>query len=245
VNVEGGTARRVRDTSRSLLIGVLVAIVVLGILDLAGAFSNGDAYGRVDIPGSRVLRLPKREVDVSFEAQMTSTDGGGGLVVPPLSLTVERADGRGPDPAVVQSFGSSTSVNGDAHERVWKVRITMAGPYRVIASGEVGPYVDPQLTFGRDASLAPFFDLLFVLLVGSLVVWVLARRDVRRAAAGQVPVPTGPPTPAPSRVIGGVPGSASREDAVLMRLDKLADLRERGALTEEEFAAEKARILAS
>jgi len=224
VSTQGGTARRVRRHSRRVFAGVVVAIVVLGIVDLVGVFSNGDAYGRVDIPGNKVLELPKREVDVSFEAQVASTDGSdGGLVVPALSLTVERADGRGPDAPVVESFGSSTSVNGDAHERVWKVRITTAGSYRVITSGEVGSYVDPQLTFGHEASLGPFFDLLFVALVGSLFVWVLAGRAVRRAAAAH----------------------PSREDAVLTRVDKLADLRQRGALPEEEFAAEKARILAT
>ena len=38
-------------------------------------------------------------------------------------------------------------------------------------------------------------------------------------------------------------GSVSEEDARLERLEKLAELRDRGILTEEEFAAEKARLL--
>ncbi len=37
----------------------------------------------------------------------------------------------------------------------------------------------------------------------------------------------------------------SDEDARLQRLEKLASLREKGILTDEEFAAEKARLLGS
>ena len=37
--------------------------------------------------------------------------------------------------------------------------------------------------------------------------------------------------------------SVSEEDARLQRLEKLAELRDKGILTEAEFAAEKARLL--
>jgi hypothetical protein len=45
---------------------------------------------------------------------------------------------------------------------------------------------------------------------------------------------------------GGEPAAAPlpEEDARLARLEKLAELREKGVLTDEEFAAEKARLLA-
>jgi hypothetical protein len=244
-----------------------VVIFVLWIVDLTGLLSNGDAYGRLDIPGTKVFHFPKRVIEISFETQLQSASGGGGLVVPALSLSVERADGRGPDPSVVQSFGSSTSVNGDAHRRVWKMTITQAGDYRVMASGEVGPYIDPQLTFGHTASFGPSFEIGLLALAGLLAVSLVAGRIAGRAGgstlaadAGSAGTPSAVQGAGSSGALGGVPGASAgargprsprppevagptREDVVLARLDKLADLHERGALTAAEFAAEKARIL--
>jgi hypothetical protein len=52
-------------------------------------------------------------------------------------------------------------------------------------------------------------------------------------AEGEPPAPPGPP----------VPAAADREDARLARLERLGELREKGVLTDEEFAAEKRRLL--
>ena len=52
-------------------------------------------------------------------------------------------------------------------------------------------------------------------------------------AAAQAPAPAAAPAPAPA---------AGGED-VVDQLEKLADLRDRGVLTDEEFAAQKAKIL--
>jgi hypothetical protein len=60
-----------------------------------------------------------------------------------------------------------------------------------------------------------------------------AEQDYQQEAAYQQP----PPAPAPV-------AAAPAEDRV-QQLKDLADLKDQGVLTEEEFAAEKARILAS
>ncbi|MRT32680.1 SHOCT domain-containing protein, partial [Xylella fastidiosa subsp. multiplex] len=39
--------------------------------------------------------------------------------------------------------------------------------------------------------------------------------------------------------------AAGAADEIILKLERLATLRERGVLTDEEFAAQKARILAS
>lgn len=57
-----------------------------------------------------------------------------------------------------------------------------------------------------------------------------------RSAGSARPTPATPPNPAPI----GPPGSAPN---VTTELERLADLRSRGVLTEEEFRAQKARIL--
>jgi Short C-terminal domain len=53
------------------------------------------------------------------------------------------------------------------------------------------------------------------------------------ATGGEGPAPT---EEAPTRVLDD-------QDAFLARLERLGDLRDRGVLTDEEFAAEKARLL--
>jgi Short C-terminal domain len=65
----------------------------------------------------------------------------------------------------------------------------------------------------------------------------LRRPEVRRPGAGEPGAPEGAGE-APTATL-----PVSEEDARLLRLEKLGDLREKGVLTEEEFAAEKARLL--
>jgi membrane protein YdbS with pleckstrin-like domain len=67
------------------------------------------------------------------------------------------------------------------------------------------------------------------------------QRGAERLAAG-VPAaaPSSPPVPPPPAVPPGAPRSAPN---VTTELERLADLRARGVLTEEEFQAQKARIL--
>ena len=67
----------------------------------------------------------------------------------------------------------------------------------------------------------------------------VSRRQGQRWAAQEAPPQqyAAPPPPAPAPA----PAAESRVD----KLKDLADLKQQGVLTEEEFAAEKARILAS
>jgi hypothetical protein len=67
------------------------------------------------------------------------------------------------------------------------------------------------------------------------------RRQGQRWAAKEPPPQeyAAPPPPAPA------PAPASAPDSRVDQLKDLADLKQQGVLTEEEFAAEKARILAS
>ena len=71
----------------------------------------------------------------------------------------------------------------------------------------------------------------------------VSRRQSQKWAAQEAPAPppqqyaAPPPAPAPAPASGG-------EDRV-EKLKDLAALREQGVLTDEEFAAEKSRILAS
>ncbi|MFJ6512893.1 SHOCT domain-containing protein [Streptomyces sp. NPDC091406] len=66
------------------------------------------------------------------------------------------------------------------------------------------------------------------------------RRGMQRQAAAQAPqMPAAPPPPPPA------PAPAPAGTDRVAQLTQLADLKAQGLLTDEEFAAEKARILGS
>lgn len=150
----------------SLALLAVIGLIVLWFLSWT-VLSHSDKYGRVDIPGSAVLRLPEGEVQVSFRTLLATNGGNGALNVPPLSLGVHPADGVGPDPEIRKDFGTTASVNGDAHVRVWTLQVDHEAPYRIIAGGQVGGYIRPQLTFGAPTSLGDTY-LLFAIVIAVL-----------------------------------------------------------------------------
>ncbi len=66
-----------------------------------------------------------------------------------------------------------------------------------------------------------------------------AAKQQEAAAAQQAAAPAPAPAPAPRAPSGGM------DEAKMQRLKQLGDLKNSGVLTEEEFAAEKAKILNS
>ena len=66
-----------------------------------------------------------------------------------------------------------------------------------------------------------------------------AAKQQEAAAAQQAAAPAPAPAPAPTAPAGGM------DEAKMQRLKQLGDLKTAGVLTEEEFAAEKAKILNS
>lgn len=69
-------------------------------------------------------------------------------------------------------------------------------------------------------------------------------RAARRRGAALPPQPPAAPPPPPSPVAPPPPAPAPPETDLVASLSRLAHLRDSGALTEEEFQAAKARILA-
>ncbi|HET6570210.1 MAG TPA: SHOCT domain-containing protein [Solirubrobacterales bacterium] len=67
--------------------------------------------------------------------------------------------------------------------------------------------------------------------------------EVRRPGDGVPPERPTEPLPAQPAAPAGTAAPIDEEDARLRRLGQLADLRDKGVLTDEEFAAEKARVL--
>ena len=184
-------------SSRRLAKFSLAAAIVLLVVSVAGfivtlilnAFflDKYDAYGEVPIPGSGSVHLPAGEVTASLHTVVIGGPNGGGLPVPPLGVTIIPPDGVA-QPVVTESIGSTTTVNNDAHVRVWMVHVPAEGTYNVTTDGQVNGYISPRLSFGHQSSygyLVWVFVGLFVVGLADLALSVMwlgrSRRTVRSA----------------------------------------------------------------
>ena len=244
-------------SSRGLAWFSLAVTIVMMIVSVAGFIvvlvlntfflDKYNAYGEVPIPGTGSLYLPAGEVTISLHTVVIGNSGGG-LPVPPLGVTITPPD-EVAQPAVTESIGSTTTVNNDAHIRVWVAQIATAGTYTVTTDGKVNGYINPQLAFGHKSSygyLVWVFVAMFVAgLVGSILSGLWLARTRRKAVVAAIPYMHYPPPPVTVPVSPVLPTASepSDEGVRLQRLKTLAALRDSGALTPEEFETEKRRIL--
>ena len=211
-----------------------------------------DAYGEVPVPGSASLHLPAGEVTISLHTVIIGGPNGGGLPVPPLGVTIDPPSGVA-QPTVTENFGSTTTVNNDAHVRVWVAQIPSEGNYNITTDGKVNGYIDPRLAFGHGSSIGflvwVFVGLFVVGLIGSIVAsrWLgrVRRNAVPAAGAGTLgyEFPNAPLPPIAKPTVNTVVHEPSGEGVRLERLKTIAALHDSGALTDAEFEAEKRRIL--
>ena len=230
------TAPRIFLIASILTLVVAIAGFIVTLVLNAFVLDKYNAYGEVPIPGSSSLHLPEGEATVSFHTQTIGSPSGGGLPVPPLGLTITPPEGI-PEPQVTESYGTTTTVNNDAHIRVWVVQIPAEGTYRVTTDGKVNGYINPQLAFGHDSSygwlvwaFAGLFALGLVELTASII-WVV------RSATQPIHLGDSSSATATDRY------TATDDGIRIEALKNLAALRDSGALTEDEFQAEKRRIL--
>jgi Short C-terminal domain len=218
----------------------LVASIVLN----AFVFDEYDAYGEVPVPGSRSLQLPAGEVTVSFHTVITGRPAGGGLPIPELKMGIDPPPGVG-TPQVTESIGGTTTVNSDAHVRVWLVQIPEAGTYTVRTDGNVGGYISPRLAFGHGSTYGWLWWLFGGLLVLSIVELVAALIWSAKSAKRARPLAPEELLDQPTWDAGPTPSSytPTADGVRIEQLKSLAALRDSGALTEAEFEAEKRRIL--
>lgn len=224
-----------------VIAGGIAAVSVAGIVVMlalnAFVLDKYDAYGEVPIPGKSTVYLPAGDVSVNFHAQVIGSPGGGGLPFPPLTMSITPPAGI-PDPEVVENHGSTTTINGDAHRRVWEMRVQREGGYAVDVTGPVGGFINPRLAFGDNAGIQwPIWVLLALALfsmdLAVAVGWFRRRR--RSGAAGSFAAPANRPV--------ADPFTPTDEGIRLEQLKTIAALRDSGALTDKEFEAEKRRIL--
>ena len=237
--------------SRTAAIWLIVVAVPGFIVTLVlNAFflDDYDAYGEVSVPGSASLHLPRGEVTISLHAEVIGSPNGG-LPIPPMGVTIVPPDGVA-DPAVTENVGGTTTVNNDAHVRVWVAQIPADGTYNITTDGKVSGFIDPRLAFGHGSPIGflvwVFVGMFAAGLIGLLVAWKWLGRIRGKeapAAAPRLPDYGFPVSPVVKPTVTGVPHEPSDEAVRLERLKMIAALRDSGALTDAEFEAEKHRIL--
>lgn len=227
-----------------MLVAVATMVVsVIGFITTmvlnAFVFDEFDAYGEVPIPGQTSLHLPQGDVTISFHTVVIGGTNGGGLPIPRLGIDVTPPEGV-PTPRLTEDIGATTTVNNDARVRVWVAHIPAEGTYDITTDGNVGAFLDPTLAFGhgsRYGYLPIVFAAIFGFAIVDLVIAAVwsSRTKRSRAPSGYLPPPM-PPTAGTSYV-------PTDYGVRLEQLDTLARLRDSGALTDDEFEAEKKRIL--
>lgn len=248
----------------------IIGFVVTLILN-AFVLDEYDAYGEVSIPGSGSIELPEGEVTISFHTIVIGGSGSG-LPVPELSINIVPPDGVD-DPVLTEDFGTSTFVNNDARVRVWTARIPEDGTYEITTDGNVGAFLNPSLAFGHGSEygwVTWLFVALFGFAIVDLIiarVWAASVKRTDPPAAGGFGAPHaygstasfgspssfgsppsyGPPGyPTPTYVPPPQPRGSyvpTDQGIRLEQLNTIARLRDSGALTQDEFEAEKKRIL--
>jgi Short C-terminal domain len=224
---------------------LIVAVVGFVITLMLNIFmlDKYNVYGEVPIPGSGTLQLPAGEVTVSFHTEVIGSPSGGGLPVPQLGMRIDPPAGV-PDPKVTESYGGTTTINNNAHVRVWVVQVPAAGSYAIKTEGQVNGYIAPRLAFGHKS---PYGSLVwaFVVLFGiGLLNLICALWWWARTRSSRLPSAAAGAQPAVSPVFTATPVHLAADQGVkLEQLKTLTSLRDSGALTEAEFEAEKRRIL--
>lgn len=225
------------------LVAAIIGFVAVIILN-AFVLDEYDAYGEVPIPGTGSVELPAGEVTVSFHTLVTGSPNSG-FPIPELGLGIEPPTGV-PEPEITENIGGTTTVNSDTRVRIWVAQIAQAGTYEITTDGNVNGYISPRLAFGRDSSygwLPWAFGGLFAM--GLLELFAALAWSAKSGKKAR------PLAPHELMNIGDTNWNAapaasytpSDQGMRIQQLQNLAALRDSGALTEEEFEAEKRRIL--
>src|SRR3954464_1112134 len=241
-----------RSGPRIAILSSILTLVIGGVGLVATLILNAfvlddyDAYGEVPVPGSTSLHMPAGEVTVSFHTMVTGSPSSG-FPIPDLNFSITPPQGVA-KPEVTESVGGTTTVNSDTHVQVWLVQIPQEGTYDIVTDGNVNGYISPRLSFGHGSSygwLTWVFGGLLALGVVELVVALFWSARSAKAARPLTPEQTMHLDEA-TWSSGSAPSFTPTDQGVrLEQLRQLAALRDSGALTQDEFEAEKRRILSS
>jgi hypothetical protein len=236
-----------------VLMGVSVAGFAVALVLKIFVLDKYNAYGEVPIPGSGSLQLPAGEVTVSFHSEVIGSRNGGGLPVPQFRMSIE-PPARVPKPVITESYGSATTINNDAHVRLWAVHVPVEATYNIKTEGQVGGYISPRLAFGHKSAYGStvwvfvgLFGIGLLTLICTLWWSARARSSRRRVVTAEQPASSytalDPEMSAAAPERSPSPHTANDLGFKVEQLKMLAWLRDFGALTEAEFETEKRKVL--
>jgi hypothetical protein len=236
-------------------VAIVIVTVVAAVLAVTAAvngpsfgslgFASGDlaSDGVIPIPGTKTVHLPAGTVLASFDAL---TGDVAAMPLPELSLVVHPVAG-GADPRLSVARSTTTNSSGESETLAAKIHVVKAGDYRVSITGG-GNYNAPKLLLGHSGAgrwlpivlIAVVVDLA-IFLVTALVLRSLRRRPGAAVVAGPQPTRFSIELPRPAPAASEGDETSSVED----RLAHLDRLRTAGTVSDEEYAAERQRILGS
>ena len=251
--------RRVESRSGKVLLGIgayllvaLIATIVVGIANSNIFWGEANQYGRVPIPGKKVLQLPSGDVQVNVAAALP---GRGNetpeMPLPTLTLAIIPAGGEQGEPEVENDLGYSTNANDnyvDTQRRVWKVHLPEAGPYLAIVKGDFTGYgVNAQAWFGEEP--APIHGGMIPLLGALIAAAIFAVGGVitliRRGRKGDGPAigPDGEAAEVDETTdAAGLHGVGAATSKAIERSQELERLHASGAISDAAYHDERAKI---
>jgi hypothetical protein len=223
------------------MIASLIGFVVTLMLN-AFVLDDYDAYGEVPIPGSTSLHLPAGDATVTFHTVLIG-GGGSGLPVPPLKYRITAPEGID-EPQLTEDYGTTTTVNNDAHVRIGYLHVPAEGTYDIEVDGNVSAYLNPTLAFGHGSNygkLPIIFAVIFGFAIVDLVIARIWAAMTRRPSTVTTFGARNTSPPMPVEPAGSF--TPSDEGIRVQSLNTLARLRDSGGLTQDEYEAEKKRVL--
>ena len=163
------------------LLGTLIVCIPIGILGSSNiVWGEPDQYGKVPIPGSKVVHLPAGTTDASVAVILPGRGNETPTLPLPddLSLTVAGA-------TVTRHLGDTSNAmadGADTQRKAFEVDVPRAGDYRVSVRGRIGFFAaNPSLWLGHGPPI-PGTDVPLIAAVVTLVAgagYLIVRR--RRA----------------------------------------------------------------
>jgi hypothetical protein len=144
---------------------------------------------------------------------------------------------------LTESHSTTTTVNSDTHMRIWTAQVPVAGVYQIPTGGNVNGYINPRLAFGHESEY-DYLRWVFAALFGVGLLDLILSRVLTSMQGRRQPVGVG--LQEMPRLIAPVdPYTPTDQGVRPEQLKTISALRDSGALTPEEFEAERRRILGS
>lgn len=142
--------RAARPGARKLaLLAVLVGVaggIALGIVGCVQGIGDADKYGRVSLPGEKVIDLPEGEIALYYEERVTLPDDDSLDSPEGIRVVAVRENER--VKSEKRGLSNAISLDGRALDEWGKIEIPRAGRWRVITRSRESGSNRPAVTLG-------------------------------------------------------------------------------------------------